>query len=375
MSAREGKLGVAVALAMAVLSMEGLARAHAIGLSRGSYSMTGTRVRAEIVLARAEAVALIPSLDPEHRGVLSDDAVRLGRPALVAAIVEKTKVTAGSAPCPGSLQSATLTEADGITLSADFDCPSGSTSAHVELGFIDGLSPGHRHEASIVSAGRTTEMFAHTGESSFDVVGGGQPSGATPTVPRATVATSIVQMGVLHILSGYDHLMFLLGLLLLGGRTRALVAIVTAFTVGHSISLAIATLGGAAPSSRWIEPAIALSIAYVGVENILALRRPPAEIARLVDRRWLLTLPFGLVHGFGFAGALIELELPRARLPFALFSFNLGVELGQLAVIALALPLFQLARRAPWFRERGPRALSGAIAMVGFVLAVMRLRG
>jgi len=125
----------------------------------------------------------------------------------------------------------------------------------------------------------------------------------------------MVWMGVQHIVTGYDHLAFLLGLLLLGGRVRTLVAILTAFTVAHSITLALAVLRVVSLSPGFVEPAIALSIAYVGVENLFVTD---------ARKRWRITFPFGLLHGFGFAGALTALDLPRAQLPSALFGFNLG---------------------------------------------------
>src|SRR3569623_1444266 len=135
-------------------------------------------------------------------------------------------------------------------------------------------------------------------------------------------------------------------------------------TLAHSITLALAARGSFAPSPRLVEPAIALSIAYVGVENLFVAD---------ARKRWRITCPFGLIHGFGFAGALRAIALPRPQVPVALIAFNAGVELGQLAVLALALPLVMAARRAPWFGDRGGRIASGAIAAGGAALFVVRL--
>jgi hypothetical protein len=182
--------------------------------------------------------------------------------------------------------------------------------------------------------------------------------------------TSFLRGGIEHILKGADHLAFLLALVLGGTlvaerRTRvgALVAMLTAFTVGHSASLAIATLGGFAPGARVVEPAVALSVAYVGAENLFA---------RSVRHRWMLTLPFGFVHGFAFAGGLLPLGLPRAQLPVALLGFNLGVEAGQLLVLAVLLPLLALLRSRAWY-SRSARVLSAAIAVAGVVWFVQRV--
>lgn len=151
--------------------------------------------------------------------------------------------------------------------------------------------------------------------------------------------------------------------MLVRSRPRELLGVVTAFTVAHSLTLGLATLGVWAPSPRFVEPAIALSIAYVGVENLLV------KDAR---RRWRITFPFGLVHGFGFAGALREIELPRARLPLALVGFNVGVELAQVAALCVMVPLVLLVSR----RHTAPRvtqALSVVVTVAGLVWFVARV--
>ena len=175
---------------------------------------------------------------------------------------------------------------------------------------------------------------------------------------------SLLRAGIEHILTGADHLAFLLALVLGGTlvaerrlRVGALVAMLTAFTVGHSASLAIATLGGFAPGSRLVEPAVALSVAYVGAENLFT---------RSVRHRWMLTLPFGFVHGFAFAGGLLPLGLPRAQLPLALLGFNLGVEAGQLLVLAArCCRCSSLLRYRAWYPRDRARCSASAIAARG----------
>lgn len=147
---------------------------------------------------------------------------------------------------------------------------------------------------------------------------------------------SFVLLGLEHILTGYDHLLFLLSLLALGGGLRYLLKVVTAFTVAHSVTLALTVLGVIALPGRVIESGIALSIAYVALENIL--RRDSSAVER---SRWVVTFVFGLLHGMGFADLLREMNLPQANLPGALVGFNLGVEIGQLSVV---IPLFLLLR-------------------------------
>jgi len=139
------------------------------------------------------------------------------------------------------------------------------------------------------------------------------------------VIEKFLPSGVHHILIGPDHLLFLVGLLLLGGSMRRLLLIVTAFTVAHSITLSLAALNIFTPPAQIIEPAIALSIVYVGADNLFV------QGGRDV-RAWI-AFAFGLIHGFGFANVLREMELPSRALGWTLFSFNVGVEIGQLLVV------------------------------------------
>jgi hydrogenase/urease accessory protein HupE len=139
------------------------------------------------------------------------------------------------------------------------------------------------------------------------------------------VIRRFVPAGVHHILIGPDHLLFLVGLLLLGGSLRQIVVVVTAFTAAHSVTLSLAVLGLVNPPARVVEPAIALSIIYVGADNL--------TVRGGRDVRGWIAFAFGLIHGFGFASVLREMDLPARALGWSLFSFNLGVELGQLLVV------------------------------------------
>ena len=151
------------------------------------------------------------------------------------------------------------------------------------------------------------------------------------------VMKTFIPSGTHHILIGPDHILFLIGLLLLGGTWGALVRIVTAFTIGHSITLSLAALDIVTPPPSIIEPAIALSIVFVGADNLV--RGDGRDL-----RAWV-ALVFGLVHGFGFANVLREFGLPREALGWSLFSFNFGVEIGQLMVVLLVSSLLAAVRR------------------------------
>ncbi len=172
---------------------------------------------------------------------------------------------------------------------------------------------------------------------------------------RLEVARTYLALGVEHILLGVDHLLFVLALLFLAGSVPRLVGTVTAFTVAHSLTLAAATLGWIRLPPPAVEAAIALSIVFVAAEVLHARAGRPSLARR---KPWLVAFAFGLLHGLGFAGALREVGLPEHAIPLALACFNLGVELGQLAFVALALALFWLAR--PLLRRSGRDAWSVA---------------
>jgi hydrogenase/urease accessory protein HupE len=177
---------------------------------------------------------------------------------------------------------------------------------------------------------------------------------AVGTPSRAGTFRRFLMAGIQHILSGPDHLLFLAGLLLTGGGFARLAAIVTAFTVTHSVTLALAVLGVVTPPPRLIEPLIALSIVYVGLRNL----RP----AKSGDWRTISAGLFGLIHGFGFAYALREMQLPRPELALSLLSFNLGVETGQIGVVIVVVLLLTAVRQSGWLSERR-LVVSGALVV------------
>lgn len=194
------------------------------------------------------------------------------------------------------------------------------------------------------------------------------PQSPASSIPRETsrlmVAGVYSKLGVEHILSGVDHLVFVLALLIITNGAWRLFKTVTAFTAAHSITLALATLGLVHVPQRPVEAVIALSIVFVAME-IVHLR---AGRESMTSRSpWVVAFAFGLLHGFGFAGALSEVGLPQSHIPLALLFFNVGVEVGQLLFIAAALGLVGLWRRSgisfPRWAELVPPYAIGSIAM------------
>jgi hydrogenase/urease accessory protein HupE len=195
----------------------------------------------------------------------------------------------------------------------------------------------------------------------------------TPTAPKTvipdrrsswSIAATYLKLGIEHILLGIDHLSFVLALLILTNGAWQLIKTVTAFTVAHSITLVLSTVGAVNVPSKPVEAVIALSIVFVAAE-ILRTRR--GEVGLVARVPWIVAFAFGLLHGFGFAGALSEVGVPEGHIPVALFFFNVGVEIGQLLFVAVALALIAGARRIrlawPRWAELVPPYAIGSVAM------------
>jgi hypothetical protein len=275
-------------------------------------------------------------------------------------------------------------------------------------------APSHLHFArATLRDGRVAERLLSEGEPAWTL-----PGPAADAAVRDRSGTSLagyVALGVEHIVTGWDHLAFVLALLLLAATFGELAALVTSFTLAHSVTLGLATLGLVEPAPGAVEALIGFSIALVAAENgwILAGRSrgvplcvvagllllalaPAGEVSRVAllglalfslchfellrrasrpaQLRVVLAFGFGLVHGFGFAGVLAEMELPRERLVPALFGFNLGVELGQLAVVALVWPLLRALARVAEGRPAQLAAEAGSAAVCGLGLYWFLLR-
>ncbi len=233
------------------------------------------------------------------------------------------------------------------------ECPGGLSGSEVT---IDGLSA------------TMTDVLARVER----LDGTTQVARLTPADPRFTltdskstleVAWTYGVLGVEHILLGIDHLLFVLALLMIVPGWRALVATVTSFTVAHSMTLGAATLGWVHLPGPPVEAVIALSILFVAVE-IVHWRQGRPGITR--SRPWLVAFVFGLLHGFGFAGALSDIGLPEHAIPLALLFFNLGVETGQLLFIGAVSLAWALLRRVPWPRWAWRIPVYGIGAMAGF---------
>ncbi|MGZ6142077.1 MAG: HupE/UreJ family protein [Myxococcales bacterium] len=331
------------------LLLPAAAVAHQAAVSYSELEVHGRAIRGELRFPLADLRMQLEIADLRHLPV----------PALQRLLLDSFLVKESGKPC--ALQPGTTAASDGedgISLRASWLCPDEIEELDVRVAFLDSFPIGATHFSRIrFGEGEVSQRAVQVEDPSFE---------ARRARSAAQEFFRFLRLGIEHIFTGYDHIAFLIGLLLLGGRLIELVKIVTAFTVAHSITLALAALSLVTPSPRVIEPLIAASIVFVGVENLWALRT--RHEGRALRHRWVLTFAFGLVHGFGFASVLRALDLPRNVLATGLVSFNLGVEVGQVCIVLAALPLVR--------RLRGLAApLSAVIAALGAFWLLQRLFG
>lgn len=340
------------------------AAAHTSGTTGfARITVHGQTVRYSLTLS-GETLAALPGLAAAARpGAIQDPG------ALADLVARKIAIAADGracAPTPGTVQPPTADRSTAVVI-VDYACAAPVRELSVRDDLFDALG-GDYHtlahfERSAADAGRG-EQFVFEPDRRATTVRM-SPTDAQPTPARSGLGAmySYIRLGLEHILLGYDHILFVVALMLRGGRFLPLLAIVTAFTVAHSITLSLAVLDLMTLPARLVEPVIALSIAYVALENMVMRRQP--------SRRWAVSFVFGLVHGFGFAGALTELDLPRQGLVSALLGFNIGVEIGQAMVVAVLLPPLLWAQRFTW-RSRAVTATSAILLVAGLALLVER---
>jgi len=346
------KSSVFVGLAAALLLLAEPAHAHLGNLSYSDIAARGDEVAYRLKFA----AHLIPGLPPEQK-LLRQQVMGL-EPQLIEWLSEGIKVSVPAGPCRPSLADTMGPDNnDDLTVELSYKCAGPTDALRVAFHPFDGPLPEYRNIVT-VRRGKETLSFVFAMGTPILIAGDASLFGAD-AAKEAEASQSrfgeFFRLGVEHIWTGYDHLLFLLALFLPGGTIGRIAGIVTAFTIAHSITLALAALDIVRLPIAPIEIAIAASIIYAAAS---ALRKHD------VDRRWLLTFFFGLIHGFGFASVLRESGLPPGGAAVPLFAFNAGVEAGQLAVVVVAVPLLRLATAG----TRGPavrRVLAWAVIAMG----------
>jgi len=361
--ARAFAVGLLVAAICGLWPAANTAWAHGTGTSRGDYRQVPGGAEAWVSLNRVDLLVLAPALDANGNGEVESEELTPSdkvNEQLLAAL----PATRGDTPCPGTILAVGPDKTDGLFGVRYGPCEGEASDIRIRIGVLLTTLPlGHTQAAFLhVGSGEPQQSLVHGKEASVRVP---LDPNADPGAPEGSwqIAKKCIVLGVEHIWFGIDHVVFLIGMVLLGGRSRDFISMVTSFTLAHSVTLALTVLGVVAPSPTVIEPLIALSVAYVGVENF---------IVKDISRRWRVAALFGLIHGFGFASAVGD-KLPRENLPLALGTFNLGVELGQLALLLVFVPLFVWLRKREWFRTRGVQVLSAAVIIAGLYWFVERV--
>jgi hydrogenase/urease accessory protein HupE len=331
--------------------------AHALSVSYAQFTIQDRTVSA-IVRLPMDDVDLLLRLDRDLDGRVSAAELDASKDALRAYVDKHLQIRSAGVTLAGVvIRVVPWRDSAAVQyLEADVDYAASRPVGRVSIrsDFLTELYPAHKTIGEVRIGGRS-EQFVFEPTRVYE--------GRVSERGTWRSAASFVRLGIEHILTGYDHILFLFGLLLIGTGLKNLIATVTSFTVAHSATLAIATLGVVQPVPWMIEAAIALSIAYIGFENLF-VRNP--------RYRWKITFLFGLVHGFGFATVLRHMELPRAGLVVSLFSFNIGVEIGQIAIVSLIYPLLMVMARSA-YRPLITRVASAGIAAVGLVWFYQRI--
>ena len=343
------------------------ASAHDVGLSTAEVRCGPEQVGIEMVLAVKDVEALF-ELDANRDGRVAPAEFSANQEALGRYLVQACRLRIKGESVQSAAARSSLDEANNVNLSLSF--PSrGLQEATVRFDLVTDLPEGHRMLVSVLDAAgtRITERLL-TRDSPEITFSGSKPTGAGAAGELPSFF-GFIKLGVEHIGTGYDHLLFLFALLLVAWNFRSSIVVITCFTAAHSVTLAAATFNLVNLPSRITEPLIAATIVYIGLENILRKGDPHG--------RWILTFCFGLVHGFGFASVLREMGVGgrAGGVTMPLLGFNVGVELGQLAVAAVLLPLIWKLRANPWFLSRVVPACSGLVVLLGSYWLIQRLWG
>jgi hypothetical protein len=361
----------ALLLGAAVFLPAGAASAHKVSDSYLSLAVEGDKISGHWDIALRDLDYAI-GLDDNEDGAITGDEVKKHESAIAAYALSRLKLAAGGGNCPITVSEHLIgNHTDGAyeVMRFSAQCPGTIQSLVVDYKLLFDIDPSHRgllrlqHGAKIDTAVMNPEHSVQR----FEI-------GESPAWSQ--FGQYLVE-GVWHIWMGYDHILFLLSLLLpavltyRSGRWQPVakfsdafwdvLKIVTAFTVAHSITLTLATLQVIALPSRLVESAIAFSVVLAALNNVFPLFQ---------GRRWVVAGGFGLIHGFGFASVLTDLGLPQGALALALVGFNTGVEVGQLSIVSVFLPLAYFMRKSALYRKVifiGGSALIVLIASVWFV--------
>lgn len=349
--------------------------AHTVGISMVQGRLSGSSLELTTGFAPADAQLLLPAGErTEGKFTPAEFVAAKVRFDEIGSQLWEVRVD-GVQVAPTDLQ-VELLPGDNLSFRLVISHPPGAKSITLRATKLGILPGGHRQFAIISDGGGYTcaKKLLQAQDNVLEIplaVAGAPANASTPPgnaaagsapVPGAAAPTfwAFLKLGIEHIWTGYDHLLFLFALLVVCRSFRSIAIIVTFFTLAHSTTLALATLNVVNLPSRFTEPAIAASIVFVGVENLLRRGAEPKG-------RWALTFAFGLIHGFGFASVLKDLGVGSngTSMVMPLFTFNAGVEVGQITIASIVLPVVWRLRKNERFLARGVPALSAVVSLAG----------
>jgi hypothetical protein len=330
----------------------GSAGAHDPGLSLASLRLSPTQLTAHLTFARRDIETRLP-IDTDHDGTVTAAEFAAARPHLDLLAPGMLDISVDDQSVAAQHTAIELDQSDAIHVQLDFPLPTG-TRLNVSSPLIAQLARGHRQYVSVRDAAGTlvTEHILDAERSAFALA----LAHVVAATPAALSFLQFLRLGVEHMITGYDHVLFLFALLIVGNSVWSAAKLITSFTVAHSITLALATFNVVHLPPHVVEPLIAISIIYVGLENLWH---------RHLQHRWLLTFGFGLIHGLGFASVLRDLGIGGSRAIVPLLAFNGGVELGQVAMALLVLPLVWQAQQLPRLVPHFATVCSALVTLAG----------
>jgi hypothetical protein len=344
-------------LVLVALLLPLAALAHDVGLSIATVRLQTDKVQIELGFAIRD-VATLTDLDVDHDGKVTTNELAQAEAQLDELFAARCTLRCDADIIEPDSVHCLLDGSDNVTARLEFPAPK-FRELQITFDVIREMAPGHRMFVTLLGPQGETlaERLVSQDAASISIL---LDSGITaPSEAAPQTFLEFLKLGVEHIGTGYDHLLFLFGLLIVAKNFRSSLIIISCFTLAHTLTLGVATFGLFALKPSLTEPAIALSIVYVGVENLLRHGEPKG--------RWLLTFAFGLVHGFGFASVLRDLGVGAngGGVAMPLFSFNLGVELGQLVIAAIILPIIWKLRQNQNFTRCFVPVASAVVALLG----------
>jgi hydrogenase/urease accessory protein HupE len=343
-------------LAGIALGIAAPAQAHQVNLSTARVTLDADRtVAVEVALKGSDADRLAGThVFDAQRDAVDPARVAASAAPIIAYIAAHVAVSGvDGTPCVSG-NAVLVADGDGVIVRNSFSCRAVMGDIIYRSTVLTATDPGARQVVLIGAGENAPQALLDAGNDTVTL--------SAPAPPLLSTMRRYLVTGIEHIFLGYDHIAFLVGVVLWARRLVPVIKIVTAFTVAHSITLSLAALNVVVIPGILVEPAIAASIVFVALENF---------VSRDIDRRWRVTFAFGLIHGFGFAGALREIGLPANAVAAALAAFNVGVEIGQVAIVSIVVPaLMVLDRLMAADRAKPARAASLVYALSVLITAL-----